>query len=263
MYQFIRPLLFHLDAEQAHNLTLALLRIAGNFPLTNFFLSKLFQINSPCLEIKAFGIRFENPVGLAAGYDKNGVAIRGLGCLGFGHIEVGTLTRFAQAGNPRPRIHRVPGSRALINSMGFPNAGVDRLRVYRESTRVGINIGKGKDTPLERAAEDYCELLKRVHPQADYVTINVSSPNTPGLRQLQSRSAINDLLQSVTSLRDDLIPRAPLLVKISPDLSEAEIDNVLTAVQDNGADGIIATNTTTTREGVPKIGRASCRERVS
>ncbi len=251
MYQFIQPLLFRLDAERAHNLTLALLRIAGNFPLAPIFLSKFFQVNDPRLEIEAFGVRFKNPIGLAAGYDKNGVAVRGLGCLGFGHIEVGTVTRFAQAGNPRPRIHRVPESRALINSMGFPNVGVDRLSVDRSSTRIGINIGKSKDTPLERAAEDYCRLLERVHAQADYVAVNVSSPNTPGLRQLQSRSAINDLLRSVTSLRNNLIPRVPLLVKISPDLSEAEIDDVLTAVQDNGVDGIIATNTTTSREGVP------------
>jgi dihydroorotate dehydrogenase len=257
MYQFIRPLLFRLDAEQAHNLTLTLLRIAGDFPVTNYLLSKLFSVSDPRLQVEAFGIRFKNPVGLAAGYDKNGVAVRGLACLGFGHVEVGTVTRFAQAGNPQPRIHRVPKSRALINSMGFPNAGVDRLRVDRGSTRVGINIGKSKETPLERAADDYCGLLKRVHSQADYIAINVSSPNTPGLRQLQLRSAIDDLLHAVATTRDGLTPRVPLLVKVSPDLSEAEIDNVLLAIQDNGIDGIIATNTTLSRNGAPALAGTS------
>ncbi len=257
MYQLIRPLLFRLDAEQAHDLTLALLRIAGNFPVTNYILSKLFSVSDPRLEVEAFGIRFKNPIGLAAGYDKNGIAIQGLGCLGFGHIEVGTVTRFPQAGNPRPRIHRIPESHALINSMGFPNAGVDRLRLNRGSARFGINIGKSKDTPLERAAEDYCELLKRVHAQADYVALNVSSPNTPGLRQLQSRAAINDLLRAVTSARDALTPRVPLLVKISPDMRDDEIGDVLAAVQDNGIDGVVATNTTISREGVPAYAKTS------
>ncbi len=251
MYEFIRPLLFRLDAEQAHNLTLTLLRIAGNFPVTNYILSKLFYVSDPCLDVEAFGIHFKNPTGLAAGYDKNGVAVRGLACLGFGHVEVGTVTLFAQAGNPRPRIYRVPDSRALINSMGFPNAGVDPLWVDRDSTRVGINIGKSKDTPLERAADDYCELITRVHSRADYVAINVSSPNTPGLRQLQSRSTINDLLHDVATTRDSLTRRVPLLVKVSPDLSEAEIDNVLVAIHENSIDGIIATNTTLSRDAAP------------
>ncbi len=264
MYQFIRPLLFRLDAEQAHNLTLALLRIAGTFPITNYLLYKLFGVSDPRLEVEAFGIRFKNPIGLAAGYDKNGIAIKGLGCLGFGHIEVGTVTRFSQAGNPRPRIHRIPESHALINSMGFPNAGVGALTSRHYSPRLvepvlsgtkeeglgmrfGANIGKSKDTPLEQAAEDYCELLKQVYAHADYIALNVSSPNTPGLRQLQSRAAIHDLLSAVTGARDNLNPRVPLLVKVSPDLNEAEIDDVLTAVQDNGIDGVIATNTTLSR----------------
>jgi dihydroorotate dehydrogenase len=257
MYQLIRPVLFRLDAEQAHNLTLVLLRIAGNFPVTNYILAKLFNVSDPRFEVEAFGVRFPNPLGLAAGYDKNGVAIRGLACLGFGHLEIGTVTRFAQAGNLRPRIYRVPESHALINSMGFPNAGVERLKFARGATRVGINIGKSKDTPLEYASEDYCELLKRVHPQADYVALNVSSPNTPGLRQLQSRAAINDLLRTVAIARDSLAPRVPLLVKISPDLSEVEIDDVLTAIYDHGIDGIIATNTTSSRDGAPTFAETS------
>lgn len=261
MYDLVRPLLFRLDAERAHNLTLALLRAVEQFPITNYFLRALFDFYDPRLHIDAFGLQFRNPIGLAAGYDKNGVAVRGLSSLGFGHIEIGTLTLSAQPGNPRPRIHRVPGSGALINSMGFPNTGADAItshgsphhsgeRAGGRSVRLGINIGKSKDTPLERAAEDYVDLFRRVHARADYVAINVSSPNTPGLRNLQSREAIYDLLCTVTLARDELRPRVPLVVKISPDLSETEIDCVLDAATSCGVDGIIATNTTLDRAAI-------------
>lgn len=252
MYRLLRSLLFQLDPERAHDLTLAGLRVAGDFPITNYWLHARFEVRDPRLAVTVLGIRFKNPVGLAAGYDKNGISVRGLSCLGFGHIEVGTITRCPQAGNPRPRIHRIPEAGALINRMGFPNAGVDRLRVPREATRIGINIGKSTETPLEQAAQDYCELLKRVHAQADYVALNVSSPNMPGLRTLQARAALEDLLRAVTAVRDRLIPRVPLLVKISPDLSEAELDDLLAAIMACGADGVIATNTTLSREGMPK-----------
>jgi dihydroorotate dehydrogenase len=253
MYSHLRPLLFRLDPERAHQLTLTLLKWTGGFPATRALLHSLFDIADPRLEVQAFGVKFRNPVGVAAGYDKNGIAVRGLNSLGFGHIEVGTVTREPQAGNPRPRLHRLPEAGALINRMGFPNAGAEALKVKRESggARIGINLGKGKDTPLEKAAEDYCALLRSLQAQADYVALNVSSPNTPGLRQLQTRSAIEELLQAVTSVRNSLTPRVPLLVKISPDLAEAEIDDVLTAVMAHGLDGVIATNTTLRREGVP------------
>ncbi len=268
MYAPLRPLLFRLDPERAHLLTLAALKLAGNFPISNYLLSKIFEIGDPRLEVEVFGIRFKNPIGLAAGYDKNGIAVKGLSYLGFGHIEVGTITRFAQAGNPRPRIYRVPKANALINNMGFPNAGVDALTSPRSlllrgeglRARIGINIGKSKDTPLDQAAQDYCALLKQiadpatrggVHASADYIALNVSSPNTPGLRQLQSRAAINDLLRAVTRVRDHLTPRVPLLVKISPDLGESEIDDILSAVEGCGVDGVIATNTTSSRAQVP------------
>lgn len=250
MYLLLRSLLFCLDPEQVHGLTLGLLRFAGNFPITYHLLRAMFQVDDPRLEVEVFGVRFKNPVGLAAGYDKNGVAVRGLSCLGFGHIEIGTITRYAQPGNPRPRIHRVPEAHALINSMGFPNAGVDALRVPRDMTRIGINIGKSQQTPLEQAAQDYCALLERVHTQADYIALNVSSPNTPGLRALQARRAIEDLLRAVTAVRDRLEPRAPLLVKISPDLTESELDDILAAVTACGVDGVIATNTTLSRAGL-------------
>jgi dihydroorotate dehydrogenase len=251
MYAILRPLLFRIDAERAHQMTLGLLCWAGNFPLTNRLIEAAYRQSDPRLNIEAFGLRFANPVGLAAGYDKNGVAVRGLGALGFGHIEVGTVTRIPQAGNPRPRIYRVREAYGLINSMGFPNDGVDNLQVSRGRARVGINIGKGKDTPLERAAEDYAELLRRMSSQADYIAVNVSSPNTLGLRQLQARAAMEELLKTLVAVRATLSPRVPLLVKIAPDLSDAEIEDAAGAAMAAGIDGIIATNTTTSREGIP------------
>jgi len=249
-YRLLRSLLFRLDPEQVHHLTLGLLRWVGDFAPTRALLCAMFAVDDVRLQVKVFGVPFKNPVGLAAGYDKNGVAMRGLSALGFGHIEVGTVTLRPQSGNPRPRIFRVPASHALINRMGFPSDGVEALRLARTDARIGVNIGKNKETPLERAADEYCELLRRVHAHADYVAINVSSPNTPGLRQLQSRAAIRDLLQAIVATRDELSPRVPLLVKIAPDLSDAEMDDVLAAIRDAGLDGIIATNTTLSREGV-------------
>ena len=222
-------------------------------------------MNDSRLEVEAFGLRFKNPVGLAAGYDKNGAAVNGLSALGFGHLEIGTLTRLAQAGNPRPRVHRFPAAQALVNSMGFPNAGIDALPALvaaapglsesgRLPTRLGVNLGKGRDTPLDKAVDDYSALLRAVHArrQAQYVAINISSPNTQGLRQLQARAALEALLAALIELRDGLQPRLPLLVKIAPDLTEAEIDEVLAAVTRAGADGLIVTNTTTSRDGVPQ-----------
>ncbi len=250
MYQLIKPLLFKLDPERAHNLTLRLIKWAGIFPPTYWLLHRMFAINDPRLEVEAFGLKFKHRVGLAAGYDKNGVAVKGLSALGFGHIEVGTVTRSKQLGNPKPRVQRVPEVRGLINSMGFPNDGVDALRIKRGDAKVGINIGKSKETAIDRAAEDYCELLNRVYAHADYVTVNVSSPNTLNLRQLQARDAISSLLKDITSVRNGLSKRVPLLVKIAPDLSEAEIDDVLDAIDRSGFDGIIATNTTIEREGL-------------
>lgn len=278
MYKLIRPLLFRLDAEQAHGLTLNGVRLAGQFPITNYLLRKMFAVNDERLAVEAFGLRFKNPVGLAAGYDKNGVALEGLSGLGFGHIEVGTVTLKPQGGNPKPRVYRVPRAGAVINAMGFPNRGVAALphplspreaplkqsgrgfpgensrreRGDSESIVIGINIGKNKDTSQDRAAEEYAELFRRVQGRADYVTVNVSSPNTPGLRQLQGRARLDELLRAVMMVRDGLTPRVPVLVKIAPDLSEVEIDDVLSVAEDCRLDGIIATNTTTSREGLPE-----------
>lgn len=253
MFQLLRPLLFRLDPERAHALTLGLLRIAGNFPIINSLITNLFS--APDKPVTVFGLQFKNRVGLAAGYDKNGVAVNGLAALGFGHIEVGTVTRLPQVGNPKPRVHRVPAVQAVINAMGFPNDGMEKLLVASEkwrrgSTRIGINLGKGKATPLENAAEDYCALLEKVHARADYVVINLSSPNTPGLRQLQTRTYLESLLRAVVNVRNTLTPRVPLLVKLAPDLSEAELDELLAVVTTLEIDGLIATNTTVSRAGL-------------
>ncbi len=204
MYHAIRPLLFRFDPEIVHKVTLNLIRWAGTLPPTYALLRAMFEVNDPRLQVEAFGIKFRNPIGLAAGYDKDGVAVRGLSSLGFGHIEVGTVTRRRQIGNPKPRVQRVIESQGVINSMGFPNNGVDALKIRRGAAKVGINIGKSKDTPIERAAEDYVELFKRVYRDADYVAINISSPNTLNLRQLQAREYVEGLLKEVTSVRDAL-----------------------------------------------------------
>jgi dihydroorotate dehydrogenase len=251
MYNLVRSVLFRFDPEDVHGLVLGLIRWAGLLPPTYALVQALYGYDDPRLEVEVFGVRFKNRVGLAAGYDKNGVGVRGLSALGFGHIEVGTVTRGFQAGNPRPRVHRVVEADALINSMGFPNDGVNTLRIRRGDARVGINIGKSKDTPIEQAADDYCALLRQVHSQADYVALNVSSPNTLNLRRLQARDIIEGLLKAVAEVRNSLQRRIPLLVKIAPDLNEAEVDDVLSAIERAGIDGIIATNTTVSREGVP------------
>jgi len=251
MYKTLRPLLFKLDPEVIHKITLLLIKYAGILPPTYALLRAIFEVNDPHLQVEAFGVKFRNPIGMAAGYDKDAKAVRGLSALGFGHVEVGTVTRHKQIGNPKPRVQRVIESQGVINSMGFPNSGVDAVKIKRGEAKVGINIGKSKDTPLERAAEDYVELFKQVYQQADYVAINISSPNTLNLRQLQARDFIEGLLKEVTLARDSVTPRVPVLVKIAPDLTEAEIDDVLGAIELAGVDGIIATNTTIGREGIP------------
>lgn len=253
MYQILRPLLFRLDPETAHHLTLSLLRWGGNVAPSRAMLRAMFAVEDARLHVRAFGLEFKNPVGLAAGYDKNGVAVRGLAALGFGHVEVGTVTRIPQVGNEKPRVWRAPETHALVNRMGFPNNGVERLNLPRTDARLGVNIGKGKETPLERAAEDYVALLRQIHGQgADYCAVNVSSPNTPGLRALQTREYSEPLLRTIAEARDALSPRLPLLVKIAPDLTLDEIDSIVDAARDVNFDGIIATNTTISRAGAPE-----------
>jgi dihydroorotate dehydrogenase len=222
-------------------------------------LRTLFAFPEPVLRVRAFGLEFANPLGLAAGFDKDGRALSGLVCLGFGHIELGTVTPLAQPGNPRPRIFRLVQDQALINRMGFPNEGAGKLRErleggIRNDVVLGVNIGKGVDTPLERAADDYLNLLREFHSIADYVAINISSPNTMGLRRLQARAHLETLLGSLDSVRTELETqtgiRTPLLVKLSPDLNEAELEDAIGGIVSCRMDGVIATNTTTERGGL-------------
>lgn len=258
-YERLRPLLFRLDPEAAHRLTLGLLRLADALPPVRALLRRAFCLEEAGLRTQAFGLEFANPLGLAAGYDKDGGAIDGLACLGFGHLELGTVTPQPQAGNPRPRLFRLPEDRALINRMGFPNAGAvplaRRLRRARPAGVVlGVNLGKGVSTPLEQAAQDYLELLRVFHPLADYLAVNVSSPNTVGLRRLQARHALEQLLGALAAERAALegagARRLPLLVKLAPDLDERELADAVEAVMRAGLEGVIATNTTLAREGL-------------
>lgn len=255
MYRLFRSLLFRLDPETAHGLTLHLVRLAGIFPLSRWLLEAIFSV--PERPVQAFGLTFKNPVGLAAGYDKDAVAVRGLAALGFGHIEVGTVTPRPQPGNPRPRIFRLVPDEAVINRMGFPGKGASYVAgqlsslVRRSSSVViGVNLGKNKDTPLESAAEDYLALMRTFAPLADYLAINISSPNTVGLRRLQGREMLEGLLQAIRAERQTSNVKRPILVKLAPDLSEDELEDALGVILDTGMDGVIATNTTLEREGL-------------
>jgi dihydroorotate dehydrogenase len=219
----------------------------------------LYALQHPALTVEAFGLRFANPLGLAAGYDKNGLALRGLACLGFGHLELGTVTPAAQPGNPRPRLFRLPEDHGLINRLGFPNAGAAALQARLRRGRppgvvLGVNIGKGAETPLERATEDYVALLERFFDLADYLAVNVSSPNTTGLRRLQARRHLEGLLAALREARAARVRRSdrrlPILVKLAPDLSEAELEEAVGAIVEGEMDGIIATNTTLNRDSL-------------
>jgi dihydroorotate dehydrogenase len=253
MYPRFRRILFRLDPEVAHQLTLLALRFAGNFPLSNWILRQVYS--PPLKPVRAFGLTFKNPVGLAAGYDKDAVAVRGLSALGFGHVEVGTVTLKPQPGNPRPRVFRLLEDAAVINRMGFPGKGADYVGrqlsgMGNRPIILGINLGKNKDTPLEEAADDYIQLMRRFMPFADYLTINISSPNTVGLRRLQGREMLENLLSQIDLERGTWGVKLPILVKIAPDLSDEELDDAIGVILEKGMDGIIATNTTLAREGL-------------
>lgn len=264
------PILSRIDAERVHERTLSLLELAQRWSPGRAFL-RLLAGRVPQRPVAMAGLRFPNPVGVAAGFDKDARVIRGLGLLGFGHVEVGTLTPRPQEGNPRPRIFRLPEDLGLINRMGFPNRGAEaageRLRAFREKVPqgtgpvVGVSLGKQKETPLAEAGEDYRAVLDAVYPHADYLAVNVSSPNTPGLRELQGGRWIQALLAGLVERSREratelAISERPLLVKIAPDLSAGEIDEVLDAVQTAGAAGVIATNTSVSREGLRSPNRS-------
>ena len=238
-------------------MTLSLMRLAGVIHPVNALIRTIYS--APDHPVQVFGLNFSNPIGLAAGYDKDGIGWRGLASLGFGHIEIGTVTPKPQPGNPQPRLFRLREENALINRMGFPGRGAEFVAQQISKPRpknlvLGVNIGKNSDTPLEAAAQDYLSLLRIFTNQADYLTINVSSPNTVGLRQLQERQALDQLLKQLRAERERSTQsgthKIPILIKISPDLTDHQLDDALDVILANHMDGVIATNTTISREGV-------------
>ncbi|MCB1985422.1 MAG: quinone-dependent dihydroorotate dehydrogenase [Burkholderiales bacterium] len=253
-YSFLRPLLFKLDPEVAHCVTFGAIEKALKLGLLKH------QI-IPCQQRQVMGITFPNPIGLAAGLDKNGEHLDALATLGFGFIEVGTVTPRPQPGNPAPRIFRVPKAHAIINRMGFNNHGVDRLieNIKTSSYQgiLGINIGKNFDTPIENAVEDYRICLHKVYRYASYITINISSPNTQNLRQLQSATALNEMLSELKSEQHNLSQKhgkyTPLVVKIAPDLDTSQVETIAKLLIKHQVDGVIATNTTLSRNGIEHL----------
>ena len=262
LYALGRPFLFSLDPENAHSLTMASLKLASSLGLTSLL------PKPPSDPRTVMGLTFPNPVGLGAGLDKNGDCIDGVASMGFGFVEVGTVTPRPQPGNPKPRMFRLTTANALINRMGFNNHGVDALvanvqksKFYREKKGIlGINIGKNADTPIERAADDYLICLKKVYPFADYIAVNISSPNTKDLRQLQGASEIDSLLGAIKAeqlrLADQHKRYVPIAVKIAPDIDSEQIRAIAEALVRNKMDGVIATNTTITRDAVAGLPNA-------
>ncbi len=255
-YPAIRKVLFQFDAETIHDMTIKGLKNTGKSPLNVFY-----KQNVKDKPITVMGINFPNPVGLAAGLDKNGECINAFAAMGFGFVEVGTVTPRPQPGNDKPRIFRLPAANAVINRMGFNNKGVDYLVSQVQSANfkgvLGINIGKNKDTPEENAKDDYISCMRKVYNFASYITVNISSPNTPGLRSLQYGEALNELL-SALKIEQKLLSEqygkyVPVAVKIAPDLTAEEVQSIAQSLIDNDIDGVIATNTTLSREGVENL----------
>jgi len=260
LYRIARELLFTQDPEVVHELTIKGLKLTGSTPIACLYGQKLK--NKP---VTVMGLEFPNPVGLAAGLDKNGECIDAFAKMGFGHIEVGTVTPKAQAGNDKPRLFRIVDSEAIINRMGFNNHGVDALveNVKQANFKgiLGINIGKNKDTPIEKGNEDYLICMDKVYPHASYIAINISSPNTPGLRTLQYGETLNELLRCLKERQAELADKynkyVPLVVKIAPDLSDEELTQVAASLVKYKLDGVIATNTTLDRKLVHDMPHAS------
>ncbi|MBL7851779.1 MAG: quinone-dependent dihydroorotate dehydrogenase [Cyclobacteriaceae bacterium] len=255
MYKvLIRPLLFMLNPERAHHFTFSLLQDIAAIPGMKTLLRRLFTFHHPSLERKVLGLTFPNPVGLAAGFDKDARLIDELSCFGFGFIEIGTLTPKGQPGNEKPRLFRLPDDQALINRMGFNNEGVEAavVRLKRRSSNVivGGNIGKNKVTLNEQADEDYVACLEALYPYVDYFVVNVSSPNTPGLRALQEKEPLRKLMERVVTLTRAKDKTKPVLLKIAPDLTKEQLDDVIDILRSTGTAGVIATNTTVSREGL-------------
>jgi len=256
MYSLLRPALFSLSPETAHNLTLTGLQTTCKLGLGGLLGSTIADDPRTVM-----GLTFPNPVGLAAGLDKNGDCIDGLAALGFGFIEIGTITPLPQPGNPKPRLFRLPRANAIINRMGFNNEGVDALISNVQSSDykgiLGINIGKNAVTPIEKAADDYLICLRKVYPHASYITVNISSPNTKNLRQLQDETALNDLLGLLKAEQGKLADKhgkyVPVTLKIAPDMEDGQVEQIARLLMQHQIDGVIATNTTLSREGVENL----------
>ena len=252
MYQFIKPLLFLLSPENAHKYTMQAFRFALRIPFSKKLFRYLYCVENQLLAIKVLGLTFPNPIGLAAGFDKDGKYFDAMPYLGFGFVEIGTVTPKAQDGNPKPRLFRLPEDQALINRMGFNNEGADFLaeRLAKrtdKNTILGINIGKNKNTPNEKADDDYVYCFEKLFPYADYFVVNVSSPNTPDLRALQDKKPLLQLLSNLQTLNNQKVTPKPILLKIAPDLNSEQLDDVIDILKTTKLAGVIATNTTTDR----------------
>jgi dihydroorotate dehydrogenase len=252
MYKLlIKPIFFLFSPEAIHHMVFAMVKLGSYIPLKMWTWRKLFSIQDERLKREVFGLTFDNPVGLAAGFDKDAKLYNELAAFGFGFIEIGTLTPKGQQGNPQPRLFRLPQDEALINRMGFNNGGVaeavERLKKRKTSIMIGGNIGKNKVTPNAEATKDYEISFEALFPYVDYFVVNVSSPNTPGLRELQDKEPLTKLLMSLQELNAKKSIRKPILLKIAPDLTDAQLDDIIAIVQDSNIDGVIATNTTIDR----------------
>lgn len=258
MYKLIvRPFFFLFSPEKAHYLAMDLLRISLRIPLVSGLIKKRYRLNDPALAVECAGLNFPSPVGVAAGFDKDARFLEQLYHLGFGFVEVGTVTPLAQDGNPKPRLFRLKKDEAIINRMGFNNRGVDhmveQLKKFdrtRHPIIIGGNIGKNKVTPNEEALNDYVTCFDKLHPYVDYFVVNVSSPNTPNLRELQEKEPLRKLLNAVMERNRAQVPQKPVFLKIAPDLSEGQIHDIVDLVKETGITGLIATNTTIHRDGL-------------
>ena len=253
--QFVKPLLFLFSPEKAHKLTLKLFRFGLSIPGLSSILKGSYIFQHKDLKREVMGLTFQNPVGLAAGFDKDGKYIDLLPYMGFGFVEIGTVTPKPQSGNPQPRLFRLPADRALINRMGFNNEGVEAMveRLKKSNVKeviIGGNIGKNKVTPNEEAQKDYEICFEALFPLVDYFVVNVSSPNTPGLRELQEKEPLTKLLNTLQDLNNAKPSPKPILLKIAPDLTNEQLDDILEIVKATGINGIIATNTTISRDGL-------------
>jgi dihydroorotate dehydrogenase len=254
MYALLKPILFSMQPEKAHHFTTGLFKFVLAIPGVKGLVRSLFVIEDVKLHREVFGLKFKNPVGLAAGFDKNAELYRDFEHLGFGFIEVGTVTPKGQPGNPQPRMFRLIADKGLINRMGFNNEGlsaaVERLKKRNNNIIIGGNIGKNKVTPNEEATKDYVACFEGLFPYVDYFVVNVSSPNTPGLRELQDKAPLLELLSTLQSLNAKKESPKPIALKIAPDLTDSQLDDIVDIVQESGIAGVIATNTTISREGL-------------